>query len=150
MTGTNHAITGAIIGSVVASPALALPLAFLSHFVLDALPHYGEVSKELNRRRFLIAIALDTLAVLALLLYLIVQRPSHWIVAALGALLAMSPDIMWLPNFIRGVRKKAERSHNILMSWHDRIQREHVWGIFVEAAWLLAMLPLLLHAASPS
>jgi hypothetical protein len=31
------------------------------------------------------------------------------------------------------------------MHWHDRIQREHVWGIFVEAAWLLVMLPVLFY-----
>lgn len=145
MTGTNHAITGAIIGSVVGAPMLALPLAFASHFALDALPHYGEVSKEQNRRRFHLALALDALAVVAILLYLLLQRPSHWITAALGALLAMSPDIMWVPNFIRSIRKKAERSHNRLMHWHDRIQREHVWGIFVEAAWLLVMLPVLFY-----
>jgi hypothetical protein len=32
---------GAIIALAISQPLIALPLAFVSHFVLDALPHYG-------------------------------------------------------------------------------------------------------------
>jgi len=41
MTITNHILAGAIIGAVIKEPALALPIAFASHFVMDALPHFG-------------------------------------------------------------------------------------------------------------
>ena len=40
MTATNHALTGAIIGFTVVAP-LAFLVAILSHFVLDAIPHFG-------------------------------------------------------------------------------------------------------------
>ena len=41
MTATNHALSGALIGLAVMQPILALPLAFVSHFMLDAVPHFG-------------------------------------------------------------------------------------------------------------
>ncbi len=41
MTGFNHAVTGALIAGAVGNPFLAIPLAFASHFVLDAIPHFG-------------------------------------------------------------------------------------------------------------
>ena len=40
MTATNHALTGAAIGFIVGVPAIAIPLALISHFVLDAIPHF--------------------------------------------------------------------------------------------------------------
>ena len=40
MTATNHALTGATIATLVRQPYLAIPLAFLSHFFCDALPHF--------------------------------------------------------------------------------------------------------------
>ena len=38
---SNHILSGALIGSYVANPAVAVVLSFMSHFVLDALPHFG-------------------------------------------------------------------------------------------------------------
>ncbi|MFZ1324307.1 MAG: hypothetical protein WAQ57_04090 [Candidatus Saccharimonadales bacterium] len=42
MHTVNHAAAGAGIALAVRQPLLALPLALASHFVLDALPHYGK------------------------------------------------------------------------------------------------------------
>jgi hypothetical protein len=41
MHSINHAALGAVIGLVTKDPLIAIPAAFASHFVLDALPHYG-------------------------------------------------------------------------------------------------------------
>jgi hypothetical protein len=38
MTATNQVLTGAVLGMVLANPWVALPAAFLSHFVLDSVP----------------------------------------------------------------------------------------------------------------
>ena len=40
MTGTNHAMTGGVIGLVIGGP-IAIPIAFASHFLLDWMPHLG-------------------------------------------------------------------------------------------------------------
>jgi len=45
MTLTNHLLAGAALAKLLPLP-LAIPLAFLSHFVLDALPHFGFVNIE--------------------------------------------------------------------------------------------------------
>jgi hypothetical protein len=41
MLVTNHVICGATLGSLIASPPLAFAAGVGSHFVLDALPHWG-------------------------------------------------------------------------------------------------------------
>ena len=40
MTATGHAIIGTVIAAKVGNPALAIPIAFTSHFLADALPHW--------------------------------------------------------------------------------------------------------------
>jgi hypothetical protein len=40
MTATGHAIIGTVIAAKVGNPALAIPIAFASHFLADALPHW--------------------------------------------------------------------------------------------------------------
>jgi len=42
MIGTPHMLTGAAIGKLTRRPHLALPIAFASHFLLDAIPHMDE------------------------------------------------------------------------------------------------------------
>ena len=42
MTTANHLVVGAIIGVAIKQPLVALPVAYGSHFVLDALPRYGD------------------------------------------------------------------------------------------------------------
>ena len=38
---TNHVLSGALVGRVARGPASAFGLGVLSHFVLDAIPHWG-------------------------------------------------------------------------------------------------------------
>ena len=40
MTSTAHALVSGAIVAAVPNPALSLPLAFLSHFIMDAVPHW--------------------------------------------------------------------------------------------------------------
>jgi hypothetical protein len=42
MIGTPHMMTGAAIGKIARRPQIALPAAFASHFVLDAIPHLDQ------------------------------------------------------------------------------------------------------------
>ncbi|OGM13733.1 hypothetical protein A3A76_02420 [Candidatus Woesebacteria bacterium RIFCSPLOWO2_01_FULL_39_23] len=41
MLETPHVIVGAVIASKVGNPYLAIPLAFISHFVLEKVPHWN-------------------------------------------------------------------------------------------------------------
>src|ERR1700728_4818444 len=42
MLVTNHVLSGAVIGAAVRRPAPAFALGVASHFVLDAVPHWGK------------------------------------------------------------------------------------------------------------
>jgi hypothetical protein len=45
MQAINHTVFGSLIATTISEPAIALPLALASHFLMDAIPHYGEDPK---------------------------------------------------------------------------------------------------------
>ncbi len=50
MLETPHVVVGAAIATIIPNPFLAIPLAFLSHFVLDMTPHWNpHISTELKK-----------------------------------------------------------------------------------------------------
>ena len=69
---TNHVLSGALIGALARRPVPAFAAGVASHFVLDAMPHWGKWG---SKRRFLQAAVPDGLISLA----------------AMGALAALSP-----------------------------------------------------------
>ena len=140
MTGVSHATTGVVIALAIHNPVLAFPLAFASHFMLDALPHYGDDTLDGTDkffRRFIIVDAILGFGVTILMMFLIPEKAVA--IAFCGALAAV-PDLMWLPNHVRQVKNLETKPNNRLMHWHQRIQFEHpVWGIAAEAVWFVAM-----------
>lgn len=48
MTATSHAIIGTIIAAKIGNPALAIPMAIVSHVIADAIPHWDTAT---NRRK---------------------------------------------------------------------------------------------------
>lgn len=135
MTATNHGLTGAVIGLSVNQPALALALALGSHFVLDSLPHFGNVSH--TSRRFVLLLLADFIGIAFLLGGLVVLQPASWQLAVGCAVAAMSPDIMWLPNWLHEIKGGTKRQYkNFLIVFHKRIQqneRPDNWPI--EVVW---------------
>ena len=147
MTGTNHMVTGALIGSAVSAPELALPLAFVSHFMLDILPHYGDDSISWASKRYKIVIGMDTAIAVSFSFLIIVAHPARWPFMLLGGILAMAPDLMWLPNYIRTMRGIEQRSLNVIMRLHKKIQwGERPWGLVIEAMWFIVIAPLFYFA----
>ena len=69
---TNHVLSGALIGALARRPAVAFAAGVASHFVLDAVPHWGDWA---SNRHFLRAAVPDGLISLA----------------AMGTLAALSP-----------------------------------------------------------
>ncbi len=143
MTASNHAITGALIAAAISKPVIFLPLAFLSHFVLDMLPHFGyeragyaEIFKHKKTAR--LQICLDIIGLL-ILVWLI--RSENWLVFV-AAVLAVSPDFVWPYRYFilekRGLTRPGEG--NAINRWHSRIQWcEHPWGFYVEIIWFASM-----------
>jgi len=148
VTGLNHAVTGALVAVAVKQPALALPLAFLSHFVIDAIPHYDHKDLPPHRGRYQLVLLLDAFFSIVLLgvLTLLVTNTSPWLIFACG-LLGILPDVMWLPYFITGQPSKMSDSKNLL----HLARRFHAWvqwsegprGLYVEIIWFVIMFALI-------
>lgn len=146
MRAINHALTGAVIGLSVSDPVLAVPAAFLSHFALDGLPHFGERRKDHGSKNFRDLLVLDALLCFGLVLLLAVWRPRHWLLAAFCAFLATSPDFMWVRKYLRARAGKREpMSKNMVLHFHSGIQWfERPIGLAVELAWAPAMALLII------
>lgn len=143
MTTTNHAITGALIATVVKQPYLAIPLAFASHFVCDLIPHF-ELKWKFNSRKMWIRLTADGLTALAVAIFLIINGVSNPVFLAVCGFAAMSPDLAWL---YYGIRSEYVKKHG-----YDWLSRQHArfnwWqkpaGFVIEAAWLIAGVALIL------
>jgi len=66
MLVTNHVLSGAVIGAATRKPWLAFPLGFASHFVLDAVPHWGKFASHEHFMRVAVADGLTGLAAMGL------------------------------------------------------------------------------------
>ena len=103
---TPHTAAGIAIGAAVHNPILAIPLAFLSHFGLDWIPHWDDVglgdlrhSGRLSRRT-LRTIILDMLVSLSLLLYFLYwAMPDYGVGMTIiaSAFAANLPDLFYVP-----------------------------------------------------
>lgn len=150
MLAINHALTGASIGLSVSNPLVAAPLAFASHFALDAFPHYdppGSDTQRLRSTRFQKQLIIDALLCMTLILVLALSRPKDWLAAGLCAFVATSPDLFWIPKFLRARKGRIDTSRNVFLRFHSFIQwhtspslwpMEAIWGIIITFAlfWL--------------
>lgn len=141
MTATNHALTGAFIGLTIGNPLLAIPLAVASHFLLDALPHFGSKHLQAESKRFIYYLAIEAGMCAAIVVTLIWLQPINFVVAAICAFVATSPDFMWINDFIRAQHRKPVRtSENWLVRLHSHIQwYQKEPGALVELGWALMM-----------
>lgn len=106
MTATNHALTGAAIGLAVGNPWIALPTALASHFVCDMIPHFGMGDSFITTKTFRNFLIVDALLCLALVILLGLLQPLHWAVAVACALIATSPDFLWIPLYRASLRRE--------------------------------------------
>lgn len=149
MTATNHAITGALVASFVPNPATAIPLAFLAHFLMDAIPHFGiHIGDELsrNKTRLFKVVLISDLALAGLLLLSIPLLLSENAGLTLACMLAcMSPDVVWGYRFFYELQENRIRQKNFFSRFHTKIQwSETPKGLLVEVAWFAMVLSLVL------
>ena len=115
---TNHVLSGALIGALTRRPLTAFAAGAASHFVLDAVPHWGDWG---SQRRFLRVAVPDGLISLATMAAFAAASPPDRRLAVLagmaGAALpdADKPTKLWFgwSPFPRAVDR-----------FHNRIQRE--------------------------
>jgi hypothetical protein len=140
VTAPNHALTGAVIGLTVHEPWLAAPLAFLSHYVCDAIPHYDPAVSDKDGRIFTkeflwVQLIAGGILCFALVVLLALTRPQYWLLAACCAFLAASPDLFWLPRYVHAVRT---RKDDLKWNWSLRFHAFIQWKTAPRYAWLEA------------
>ena len=101
MTATAHALIGASIAVKVVNPILGIPLAIISHFIADLIPHWdaGTNHRQKSLMRLRVESALDVLLGFALV-YLIFRNlvdPRYLFVMVIAAQL---PDWLEAPSFM--------------------------------------------------
>lgn len=140
MTATNHAITGALIAAISPVAVVAVPLAFMSHFALDNVPHFGVKKHTIFWSIFVTDAFLATIFLLELLSH----KPTHWPLLIICAMVAMSPDLMWISRRRRDLDPSTDDMHSIVR-FHKHIQREYPWAMGIELIWLMSFLYIFIH-----
>jgi hypothetical protein len=139
MLATNHAFSGSIIGALLPLP-IAVPVAFASHFVLDALPHYGIDHTKRNKHRvYQLIVFSDTFIALA---YAVAAAFLHKWSMEITGWIAWSPDLVWVIYFFATGRNLHIKPKNSFMRFHMNIQRyERPWGIIIDLLFAAILIP---------
>lgn len=122
MTATNHSITGMVLLAAAPYPAM-FPIAFLLHFVLDALPHFDAPGSKHTSKTFLFVLAADMGLAASLLLTTAILQPRNWLLIIMGGIACASPDLMWLPRWIKEIQGKSPGKLGLFAAFHSQIQR---------------------------
>ncbi len=99
MLETPHALVGMAIAATIPNPLISLPLAFLSHFGVDMLPHWNWEPDA--RPLSLLGIILDLILLEILIGYLAFQSPLKLNLTA-AAFFAILPDLLEAPYIFFG------------------------------------------------
>jgi hypothetical protein len=141
MTGFNHVLTGSAIALIVRDPLLAAPLALVSHFILDAIPHFDHPHYQYGSKYFAGIMVADGVISIGSVVLIMLAVPSLAWVIALCAFVAILPDFFWLYYYLNG------RPQWWFFKFHSRIQwYERTPGLFVEASYLLFITTVIVAA----
>lgn len=113
MVEVTHVLVGVAIATKTANPALGLPLALASHFVLDLIPHwnphiYTQMKKfgHVNGKTTALIVVDSSLALLIGLTLALQRFPDFGQITLvlLGAFFAVLPDLLEAPYYFLGVK----------------------------------------------
>lgn len=121
-------------------PVAAVVAAFLSHFMLDALPHFGasvEREKKLLVRVWLVDFLLLCIGCASLVVLDVPNKP----LVTIASLAAMSPDFAWVYRYVVKQKFGALPATKLrgLNAFHAKIQwSETHMGMVLELVWFAA------------
>lgn len=145
MNTLNHLATGAIVALVIEQPILVVPIALMSHFILDGVPHFGYKGEEGYAEAFrhklsYVSLIFDLIGIVILIKIL---GPDHWY-ALVAGLIATSPDLMWLYRYF-GFKRRGRAAPNWwIVRFHMKIQWcEREWGLLIEIVYSIGALLLI-------
>ena len=106
---TNHVLSGAVVGALTRDPVKSFARGFLSHFVLDALPHFG-----LDEEHLMKVAVPDGLVGLATIGVVVRETPRHLLLPVLAGIAGAC-----LPDMDKPGRQFFDRSP--FPPWFDRV-----------------------------
>jgi len=139
-----HATVGAIIGENVNTPLLAFVLGFISHFILDVLPHGDEelvkaYRNDFKNRGMLYLIFFDIVSTIILMLLLFYfHKISLGMTVIWGVIGGIAPDIMVAIYEI--THKHFHRTHKFHFWTHDKIGHHLHWVMPLKLGLLIQLL----------
>ena len=138
MTATGHAIIGTIIAAKVGNPTLAIPLAIVSHFLMDTIPHWDIAThrKEKTKSNLILEAFSDVLLgfILSFLILVFLFPQTSPTYAFLMILVSQSPDWLTAPYYFFGIKE---------FKWAYKLQKffdkelDKPWGIINQIALLI-------------
>jgi hypothetical protein len=128
MLVTNHVLSGAVIGAATRRPVTAFALGVISHFALDAVPHWGQWR---GRDHFMQVAVVDGLTGLAAMAAMAAIAPDDTRVAVLAGMAGAALPDLGKPSVVFFGRSPFPRRVD---EFHGRIQREAADRFPVEAA----------------
>lgn len=131
MIALNHVLTGEAIALAVKRTIIAVPLAFLSHFVVDAIPHFGNVPFYTpgNPVFPFIVVADVLLAIASVFIVCHYAKNKTWHIVACSIAAAL-PDAFWALYYAQG------EPSSWFYNFHQNIQWcEQPFGIITELAY---------------
>lgn len=137
MTGFNHTLAGCLVAAIIPAP-LAPLAAFASHFVLDAMPHFGHSANITPyNQNFIRLLVVDGIFCVLSLAYGLLLFPHLWWLMILCSATSTLPDFMWL---LRGKIRRLDGFFKFaeVIQWGER-----PWGWMLEIIYALLFASLL-------
>lgn len=130
MLETPHVVVGTVLATKIGNPALAIPIAFLSHFVLEKVPHWNphlNTEKKMYGRptnKTTLIVAVDVLTSLTLGGFIASRALPNTALAItilLSGLFSVLPDLIEGPYFFLGQESKFIQKW---IAWQKSIQSD--------------------------
>ncbi|MEK7186628.1 MAG: hypothetical protein AAB675_04705 [Patescibacteria group bacterium] len=135
MTATGHAIIGTVIAVKVGNPALAIPLALVSHLAADAFPHWdeGTNSKLKTKNRLFGEAFFDVIFgfTISYLLVFFLFPQINILYVFLVVVFAQLPDWITAPYYFFGIQE-FKIFHTLQKKFDNRLDAP--WGIINQVA----------------
>ena len=137
MLAMNHALAGVLIGSALPLP-VAAPLAFLSHFAMDTLPHYGEPGQKRDQSRSYKAIIFADIGLALCINFTLLFNVPNKANMLICGWLACSGDFSLVYYYLK--HKTLHTAHNgLLKKFHLQFHYERPWLLFPELTLTLVL-----------
>lgn len=139
-----HATVGSVIGESVSTPLLAFILGFISHFILDIIPHGDEelvkaYRNDFKNRGMLYLIFFDLVSTIILMFLLFfLHKVSLSTTVIWGLIGGIAPDIMVAINEI--THKHFSRTNKFHLWTHDKIGHKLNWTMPLKLGLLLQLI----------